>query len=305
MGVSGILIMAILLPTQAHTIMEGIFSRTKDLSPLSMLFSTSPVAKVVQQTDFSPIETIQTTTKGISDIVTTATTKKTTTQTITAEGIIDATNDARIAAGLSPFLMNQKLAASAKIKTEDMIQKGYFEHVSPTGVSVSDLGVQVGYNYIIMGENLALGNFSSVDDIVTAWMNSPGHRANILNTSYMEIGVYAAEGTYKGRKVWFAVQHFGTARGVCPAINDTLKKDIDTFNSSLKSKEKSITTMRAELDLMMSKNTPEYAAKVTAFNTLVNVYNAELATSQQTISRYNKQVVAFNDCLSKYQQKAR
>ena len=311
MGLSGLLVTALLLPTQTREVAQAIFSKDHSFSDISPLFEGIDGTGVTTEKelegsdilDKKPFAQIETVAKTVINVV--APKKKESVisndNTLVAANIIDATNKERISAGLAPLMPNDKLAASAKLKTDDMIAKKYFEHVSPSGVTVSDLGNTVGYNYVIMGENLALGNFTGADDLVTAWMNSPGHRANILNTSYVEIGIYAAQGEYQGRKVWFAVQHFGTTRGACPAVSQSLKNDIDTLNKSLKAKEKQITTMRAQLESMTDKSSQEYASQVTIFNSLVASYNSELATSQQSIARYNKQVVSFNSCLSKYQ----
>jgi len=311
MGLSGLLVMALLLPTETKQITQAVFSNAHTLSEISPLFNiiTSKsleqeeiASDILDKKPFTPIETATNVAKTVIDAVTPK--KKETVRNdnvLTAINIIDATNKERIAGGLTPLTPNDKLAASAKLKVDDMIKLEYFEHNSPTGVTVSDLGNEVGYNYVIMGENLALGNFTGAADLVDAWMKSPGHRENIMNTSYMEIGIYAAQGEYQGRKVWFAVQHFGTTRGACPAVSTALKADIDTLNRSLKTKEKQIVLLRAELEATSDKSSESYANKVASFNALVASYNSELAISQQAIGRYNKQVVAFNSCLSKYQ----
>jgi len=217
------------------------------------------------------------------------------------EDIIDATNKARIAEGLEPLSVNVRLTASAKLKTEDMIKKGYFEHESPTGVSVSDLGGEVGYSYIIMGENLALGNFDGAGDLVQAWMDSPGHRANILNTMYREIGIYAAKGTFEGREVWFAVQHFGASRSACPTISATLKKEIDALNIELDRQQAEVEELKKRIE-NSNANEPGYEENVNLFNAMVNTYNQTLNVSRVKISEYNAQVAKFNSCLVKYQE---
>lgn len=220
---------------------------------------------------------------------------------ITTSGIVDATNQERINAGLPPLKLNNLLVESATRKTMDMIAKQYFEHTSPSGITVSDLGRQVGYDYIVMGENLALGDFANSQDVVNAWMQSPGHRANILNPGYQEIGAFAAKGTYQGKDVWFVVQHFGTPRAVCPQISTSLKNSIDTINASLKQLQVQILNEKATLE---SANHPEgsaYESMVNDFNGLVAQYNTSLVISQDKTKEYNAQVTAFNNCLVHYQ----
>jgi len=107
---------------------------------------------------------------------------------LTVKGVIDNTNKQRALNGDLPVLKeNFKLNFSAEKKLQDMFVKQYFEHNSPEGIGVGDLGLQAGYEYIIIGENLALGNFKDDASLVDAWMASPGHRANILNKKYTEI----------------------------------------------------------------------------------------------------------------------
>lgn len=298
------------MPTQTREVAQAILSGRDIISEISPLFNavTNDPSKPKEEiksdlVDKKPFAQLETVAKTVKEVIVPK--KKdpviANDNTLTTANIIDATNKERIAKGFLPLTPNEKLTASAKLKTEDMIKNNYFEHVSPKGVTVSDLGNSVGYNYVIMGENLAVGNFTGADDLVTAWMNSPGHRANILNTSYLEVGIFAAQGEYQGRKVWFAVQHFGTTRGACPVVSQSLKSDIDVFNQSLRKQEREIVILRAQLEATTDKTSESYGAQVVAFNALVATYNIELAASQQSIAHYNKQVVAFNNCLSKYQ----
>lgn len=215
--------------------------------------------------------------------------------------IIADTNKERANAGLPVLESNDKLVASAEMKINDMVKNQYFEHISPKGVTVSDLGLEVGYDYIVMGENLAMGNFTNAEDVVVAWMNSPGHRANILNPNYQEMGAAAQFATYQGKKVWFVVQHFGTNRDVCPAISTSLKSTIDDLNQKLKSMQAQIMNEKATLEAPNHPNDEAYREKVNEFNKLVSEYNNNLVVSQDKISQYNEEVTAFNNCLLKYQ----
>ncbi len=215
--------------------------------------------------------------------------------------IVEATNRERVAAGLPPLSTNTKLSASAEMKVDDMIARQYFEHSSPPGEGVSDLATKSGYQYVILGENLALGNFTSSADIVEAWMNSPGHKANILNTRYQEIGVSVKVGTYEGKEVWFAVQHFGTSRIVCPSIDINLKIEITALNTELKREEGTIDALKKILETPGAQSDPSYQTNVALFNTKVDAYNSKLAISREKINSYNKQVRTFNTCIATFQ----
>lgn len=292
MGMSGLLVVALILPTRANMFLENIFLSGDKLFKSQPLINTI-TAELYEGDieDKDPLLPI--------DILTKEKTKKGTELSVIS--VIEITNQERIKAGLTPLLPNLMLVSSAKIKVEDMIAREYFEHTSPTGKTVSDLGTQVGYDYLTMGENLALGNFSTAEELVAAWMNSTGHRANILSANYTEIGIYLAQGKYQGKTVWFAVQHFGTARGVCPVINEKLKEDIAVLDKSLKSKEKQVYTLRSLIENTTPATDPTYYESVSHFNRLVTEYNRELAYSQKIVSTYNQQVLAFNKCLTQYQ----
>ncbi len=126
--------------------------------------------------------------------------------------VIQQTNLERQKAGLAPLIENEKLNKAALAKAQDMLSKQYFAHVSPDGVGLVELLNSVGYIYQTAGENLAYGNFNNENKIVDGWMASPGHRANILNSKYTQIGVAVIKGIYQGKRVWMAVQEFGTPR---------------------------------------------------------------------------------------------
>lgn len=219
---------------------------------------------------------------------------------LTTDTIIEATNKERIKAGLMPLRSNTHLTQSAMVKTNDMITRQYFEHDSPDGKAVSDLVLAAGYDYVIVGENLARGNFADTNDLVSEWMKSPGHRANILSPKYQEIGAYVAQGTFEGRTVWFAVQHFGTDRDTCPRISSKLKPEIDAMNELLNQRRAQIANEKASLVGPGHPEGEEYKDRVSAFNELVSDYNVTLVLSQEKIKIYNAQVAAFNACLGLY-----
>ncbi|MCU0653020.1 MAG: CAP domain-containing protein [Candidatus Pacebacteria bacterium] len=128
--------------------------------------------------------------------------------------IFVATNNARTAVlGSSRRLAsNATLDKVAAERAADMFKYQYFSHSSPDGKTMVNLVNQYGYRWWALGENLAWGTYSTGAQIVNSWMNSPGHKANILSASYAEIGIAAAYGNFKGRNVWIAVQVFARPR---------------------------------------------------------------------------------------------
>lgn len=128
---------------------------------------------------------------------------------ITAQKVLDQTNKERIKIGLETYQYNQKLSESAQKKAQDMFTNDYWSHNSPQGKNPWTFFEDVGYKYSVAGENLAK-DFYSIDALITAWMNSPTHKANITHSKYKEIGIAVVDGVLGGVKTTLVVQHFGT-----------------------------------------------------------------------------------------------
>ncbi|MCA9364160.1 hypothetical protein KC727_02990 [Candidatus Kaiserbacteria bacterium] len=146
--------------------------------------------------------------------------------TILPSVIVDLTNEERDHEVLGQLTRSDVLDRAAQLKADDMVANGYFAHYSPTGVSPWYWFDTVGYTYIHAGENLAV-HFTDSSDVVNAWMNSPGHRANILSGKYTEIGVGTAKGEYKGYETVFVVQLFGTPASLAQAPALALQTPIE------------------------------------------------------------------------------
>lgn len=219
---------------------------------------------------------------------------------LTRSGVIQWTNTQRRLQGLPELIENPKLNSSAAVKAQDMLDRQYFDHVSPSGVSVSDLADQANYKYLSIGENLALGNFKNDEILVQAWMDSPGHRANILNTKYREIGVAVIRGEFEGRMVWLAVQHFGLPETVCPPVDQSLKVNIDARELELKNLRYRLAVLEEEINKMQPKRGEGYNRKVDEYNVLAKEYNRLLDEQKTWIAQYNTQVSQFNSCLQSY-----
>jgi len=132
--------------------------------------------------------------------------------------VIDLVNVEREARGLHPLVYDFSLAAAARDHSEDMGVQDYFSHTSLDGRTVGDRITAAGYAYNTYGENIAAGQ-STPEVVLDGWMSSSGHRANILNPNFCDIGVgyaYVADSTY--RHYW--TQDFGRKSGIssCPGI---------------------------------------------------------------------------------------
>ncbi len=112
--------------------------------------------------------------------------------------VISLVNIERAKVGLQPLKTNWEVSRIARYKSQDMINKNYFSHTSPTYGSPFNMMESFGVKFSAAGENIAMGQ-KTAEAVMIAWMNSPGHKSNILNPTYTEIGVGLAK----------------TANGVC------------------------------------------------------------------------------------------
>jgi uncharacterized protein YkwD len=124
-----------------------------------------------------------------------------------AARILKLVNKERAAAGCRPVTANSKLSKAAQTYTDVMARVGVLSHTGPDGSSVGDRVQRAGYIWSTVGENIAQGQ-RSADAVMDAWMDSPGHRANILNCAFRELGV----GVRKGNGGPWWTQNFGTSR---------------------------------------------------------------------------------------------
>ena len=110
--------------------------------------------------------------------------------------VVELVNDIRTQYGLSKLTLNWELSRVARYKSQDMHDNKYFSHTSPVYGSPFDMMKNFGISYRTAGENIAQG-YKTPQAVVDGWMNSSGHRANILNASFTQIGVgYVADGSY-------------------------------------------------------------------------------------------------------------
>ncbi len=130
--------------------------------------------------------------------------------------LVSLANDDRAEEGLGQLTTNAVLEDAARMKAEHMAEHEYFAHVSPDGLDPWYWFYRAGYEFVDAGENLAV-NFTDSDDVNQAWLDSPGHRANIMNGKFTEIGIAAVKGEYKGKKTIYVVQLFGTPMAQAPA----------------------------------------------------------------------------------------
>lgn len=117
--------------------------------------------------------------------------------------VVNLVNQERQKKGLPSLKSDSELMRVAQLKAEDMAANGYFSHTSPTYGSAFDMLKKAGYSYRTAGENIAMGQ-KTAENVMNSWMNSSGHRANILGSGYTKIGIGYAVNS-RGTPYWVQI----------------------------------------------------------------------------------------------------
>ncbi len=128
---------------------------------------------------------------------------------IEEDNLLIITNQKRAEKGLKPLTKNEQLASAAAAKAKYMFTNNFWAHNAPDGTTPWKFINDAKYDYIYAGENLAR-DFENSEDVVVAWMDSPSHRANILQEKYEDIGFAVVNGVLNGEETTLVVQMFGT-----------------------------------------------------------------------------------------------
>ena len=123
--------------------------------------------------------------------------------------LIDLTNQERVKVRLPRLVEDVRLDKAATLKAQDMTTYHYWAHVSPTGVQPWSWYTAVGYKYSYAGENLA-DKYTTTNAAMSGWMASPGHKANILNTHYTDIGMAVTCGVVETTSTTLIVAEYGS-----------------------------------------------------------------------------------------------
>jgi hypothetical protein len=138
---------------------------------------------------------------------------------ITRSQLVQMLNQTRKSLGLNALTENEKLNQAATLKANDMVANGYFNHISPNGVTPWHWFSQTGYSYKYAGENLAIGFYDSAE-VYNAWLNSPSHKENMVSPYYSEVGTAIVNGFGSSNAI-VVVQMFGTQKSTTTDANNT------------------------------------------------------------------------------------
>jgi uncharacterized protein YkwD len=240
---------------------------------------------------------------------------------LTREAIITLTNNARAQNGLPSLKENQLLNIIAEARAKDMLEKQYFAHVSPAGQQASDMAQSVGYRYKVIGENIGSGDFYTNQKIIDNWMQSPGHRRNILSTEVEEIGASVLRGKMKGAETYITVQIFGlqsppVSQNTCVAPSKNLLDDIELKKAEIESLNDQLNRLKNELDAEKEsietdqRHTYGDNQKIQKLNVRINIFNekrrwynrvvedakAKAAIMESMVNEYNRMLQNYNEC---------
>jgi len=166
--------------------LSTIFNANAWKTSVTQLKSTKPVA--TQQTATKPVATKPVVTQPAAPKDTTSNTTVSSSNLTYEQKVVELVNIERQKNGLSALALNSSISNVARTKSKDMASNNYFAHQSPTYGSAGDMLKQFGILWSAWGENIASGQ-RTPEAVVTAWMNSEGHRANILSSNFSKIGV--------------------------------------------------------------------------------------------------------------------
>jgi hypothetical protein len=165
--------------------------------------------------------------------------------------VLLATNEERARLGLAPLQINEKLNQAAMAKAQHMFSEQYWAHSSPDGIQPWAFIKNAGYVYKYAGENLAR-DFDGTEEMMSAWMNSPTHKENIVNANFTQIGLAVLNGTLNGFNTTLVVQMFAAPGAVELKANTggesfTLPASADSSVGELPSENLEMNVIESEL----------------------------------------------------------
>lgn len=128
---------------------------------------------------------------------------------VSANDLLVRTNSEREKSGVGKLTVDPKLSQAAELKAQDMLKQQYWAHTAPNGATPWQWFEKAGYEYNYAGENLAK-NFQSANAVVSAWLSSEEHRANVLGSQYSDVGFAVAKGTLAGKPTTLVVALYGS-----------------------------------------------------------------------------------------------
>ncbi len=172
--------------------------------------------------------------------------------------LLSDTNQKRVENGLKPLKVNAKLSDAARNKATYMFAHNFWAHNAPDGTTPWKFISDVSYDYVYAGENLAR-DFENSQDVVDAWMNSPTHRANLLQEKYQDVGFAVVNGNLNGEDTTLVVQMFGTP------VNSSAAVPAPLVGGASQEKEIPVTSVSNNFNLAKFLFTKEFSLAFIGF----------------------------------------
>ncbi len=180
---------------------------------------------------------------------------------ISAGALTALTNEERLKNNIPALLKSALLQEAAEMKVKDMITYGYISHNTPDGKPPWYWLDLAGYKYTTAGENIAI-DFRYSKDAESAWMNSPGHRENILKREYTQVGTAVGHGIYESRDTVFVVQLFAT-----PQVSLTQSVVVPPKKTFQSSQKKVAIPKKPSVDVKKENNMKQYPTLYYTYDT--------------------------------------
>ena len=247
---------------------------------------------------------------------------------LTRAGIIVWTNEARAHEMLPPLRENPRLNMVAAGRVNDMFNRQYFAHRSPSGEGITEMAGRMHYHYRILAENIAQGIFRDDPGVVQGWLQSHGHRKNILSQEVEEIGVGVGKGRLNGEVVWIAVQVFAksstsdsdavdqertrsSSPRSCERPSGPLREEIGRLKSETSTLARRLSDLKAEIEAQRAaprsgdRRQEEYPGTAESryenlmarYNLLAEEMKRKDDFTRDMIAQYNAEVREYNDCM--------
>ncbi len=143
---------------------------------------------------------------------------------LSSQQLIELTNQQRLDAGFEELKNSSTLQKSANLKAAHMCKNHYWSHDAPDGSTPWTFIKIAGYDYVAAGENLA-ADFNTDAGVIKGWMNSPGHKANLLSSKYDDIGIAISTCNLTGTVTQVVVAHYGALKQVSQPQNNKVVSD--------------------------------------------------------------------------------
>jgi uncharacterized protein YkwD len=232
---------------------------------------------------------------------------------LTAADIVKLTNEYRISLGLQPLRENFQLTHVAEYRANDMISNRYYAHVNPiTGEGPGEAIEDANYQFKTYAENIAKGNWQSNRHLVDGWINSPGHRANIVNPNIREIGVAIIKdgAASLGRpSVYYGVQLFASPMPDCSRPSEADKSLLQDMQRKNDDMWRRVNIKKSELERLQARihrennNTTknkminDFNRQVNAYNSLVSEAKGKQDSLKLVVQSYNNKINEYNFCM--------